>query len=134
MLYIGAVVVNYPFDDYLNSKTENQPKESISSDNDVFINMSLSYSFNHPTMRYSPCNNSEEVFINGITNGAAWYPTSGGMQDYNYWRSGCYEVSLEISCCKYPLASDIEKIWDENKNSLVEYLKIANTGMNYFFQ
>ncbi len=124
--------MNYPFDDYLNSKIENVPKKSLCSDNDVFINISLNYSFSHPNMRYSPCNNSEDVFIDGITNGAAWYPTSGGMQDFNYWKFGCYEVSLEISCCKYPSESEIEKNWLENKNSLIEYLKIANTGIRGF--
>jgi len=38
--------------------------------NDVFKALALNYSFAHTTMRNSPCN--DEVFTNGITNGAAW--------------------------------------------------------------
>ncbi len=51
------------------------------------------------------------------------------MQDYNYWRYGCYEITLEISCCKYPSASKLQEIWLENQKPLLQYLKIANTGV-----
>lgn len=51
------------------------------------------------------------------------------MQDYNYWKHGCMEVTVEVSCCKYPSASNLDEIWLENKQSLVEYLKQANTGV-----
>lgn len=51
------------------------------------------------------------------------------MQDYNYWNSGCMEVTLELGCCKYPPASELENIWLENKQSLLDYLKFANTGI-----
>lgn len=39
----------------------------------------------------------------------------GGMQDYNYIFHGTMELTLEISCCKYPLASTIEQHWLDNK-------------------
>jgi carboxypeptidase D len=54
---------------------------------------------------------------------------AGGMQDYNYWANGCMEITLELSCCKYPAASELEKAWTDNKKSLIEYLKMANTGI-----
>ena len=60
---------------------------------------------------------------------ADWYPITGGMQDMNYWAFGCMEITLEISCCKFPLPSQLETNWNENKKSLVEYLKNANNGI-----
>jgi hypothetical protein len=51
------------------------------------------------------------------------------MQDFNYWAFGCMEVTIELSCCKYPKASELAKIWQENKQPLIEYLKLANTGL-----
>ena len=35
-------------------------------------------------------------FGNGTTNGAAWYPLTGGMQDYNYIWHGCMEVCMHV--------------------------------------
>ena len=60
---------------------------------------------------------------------AAWYPVKGGMQDYNFWSSGCFELTVEISCCKYPPASQLRNIWLDNRKALVEYMKLANTGV-----
>jgi hypothetical protein len=58
----------------------------------------------------------------------------GGMQDYNYWGYGCYEITLEISCCKFPPANQLRQFWIDNKKSLVEYLKKANTGIRGIVQ
>jgi hypothetical protein len=51
------------------------------------------------------------------------------MQDFNYWKYGCIELTLEISCCKYPHKNQLSKIWQENRHSLIEYLKKSNTGV-----
>ena len=51
------------------------------------------------------------------------------MQDYNYWKHGIMETTMEISCCKYPLARELKKLWLLNQKSLIEYLKLANTGV-----
>jgi hypothetical protein len=53
----------------------------------------------------------------------------GGMQDYNYWSVGCMEITLELSCCKFPHPSELEELWLDNKKALVDYLKFANTGV-----
>lgn len=51
------------------------------------------------------------------------------MQDYNYLKHGCIDVTIELTCCKYPKASELENIWEDNKMSLIEYLKQANKGV-----
>ena len=51
------------------------------------------------------------------------------MQDFNYWKHGCLEVAVELTCCKYPPASTLSQLWYDNKNSLIEYLKLANNGV-----
>ena len=51
------------------------------------------------------------------------------MQDYNYWKRGCMEVTLELGCCKYPLSNQLKNIWEQNKQALLDYMKFANTGV-----
>ena len=55
-----------------------------------------------------PCKVGAPQFENGTTNGAAWYPLTGGMQDYNYIWHGCMEVTLELSCCKFPPSAELQ--------------------------
>lgn len=64
--------------------------------------------------------------------GAAWYPLTGGMQDYNYVWFGCYEVTLEISCCKFPPATELKKYWTDNQVSMVKFLAEAHRGVQGF--
>lgn len=71
-------------------------------------------------------------FPNGTTNGAAWYPLTGGMQDYNYIWHGCKEITLELSCCKYPPSSELPKFWEDNRNSLLQLIGEAHRGVKGF--
>ncbi|CAF1039718.1 unnamed protein product, partial [Brachionus calyciflorus] len=121
----GALVANYPFDNYAVSDGFSA-KKSSTNDEDVFRLLALTYSKNHLKMTEG-CNG--DSFPDGITNGAEWYPLRGGMQDVNYWKYGCMEITFEVSCCKYPQKQELEGYWNDNKKSLVEYLKKANTGL-----
>lgn len=46
----------------------------------------------------------------GITNGSAWYPVYGGMQDWMYLAGDAFELTLEISESKHPPVERIAKV------------------------
>ena len=54
------------------------------------------------------------------------------MQDYNYIWHGCMEVTLELSCCKFPPATELSQFWDDNRNSLLQFLGEAHRGVKGF--
>jgi len=78
------------------------------------------------------CKVGAPKFENGTTNGAAWYPLTGGMQDYNYIWHGCMEVTLELSCCKFPPATELPQFWEDNRQSLLTFLGEAHRGVKGF--
>jgi carboxypeptidase D len=51
------------------------------------------------------------------------------MQDFNYARSNAFEVTFELSCCKYPFASVLPGYWRTNKESLLKYIEQAHIGV-----
>lgn len=51
------------------------------------------------------------------------FVNAGGMQDYNYLHANCFEITLELSCCKYPHASELSKEWELNKEPLLAYIE-----------
>ncbi|XP_069703169.1 carboxypeptidase D isoform X3 [Periplaneta americana] len=135
-LHGGALVASYPFDNTPNSSPvfhSYSSTPSLTPDDDVFKHLALTYSNNHPVMsRGKACKAGTPSFNQGITNGAAWYPLTGGMQDFNYVWYGCMEVTLELSCCKYPPAAELPKFWEENRMSLVKFLAEAHRGVHGF--
>jgi len=44
---------------------------------------------------------------------------SGGMQDWNYINSNCFEITVELGCVKYPHAIELPKYWKQNEYSLL---------------
>lgn len=101
--------------------------ESLTPDDDVFKLLAHTYSSNHPVMKTG--SNCNETFPGGITNGAYWYELNGGMQDFNYVFTNCFDVTLELSCCKFPKASMLPNEWARNKRSLLEYMKLVHIGV-----
>ncbi|KOX76817.1 Carboxypeptidase D [Melipona quadrifasciata] len=135
----GALVANYPYD--------NEPKseyniESLSPDDKVFKALALAYSNAHPYMHLGePCPSFpngrntvqsmlEKSFPNGITNGAAWYSVSGGMQDYNYIHSNDFEITIEVGCIKFPNATQLPEYWLENRESLLRLIEMSRKGIH----
>ena len=64
-----------------------------------------------------------ENFPGGITNGAEWYVVFGGMQDWNYVNTNCYEITLELGCVKFPFADQLGKYWEDNQEALLSFME-----------
>lgn len=126
-LHNGALVANYPYD---NSRS-GRSVYTASPDDDIFRQVSLAYSYGHQTMHLGvPCpNDGESGFRDGITNGAEWYNVDGGMQDYNYVHSSCFEITVEQGCRKFPYASELEGIWNANRDALILFIKQVHVGV-----
>lgn len=109
----GALVVNYPWD----YKYERAPDDA------ALIKLSLEYStYNLPMYNGS--------FSQGITNGADWYVTTGCLQDWSYYGTGCIDLTLELSDSKWPPASQLDGLWDDNRESFMHFIKAARYGVN----
>lgn len=134
-LHGGSLVANYPFDD--NPQGESKI-DSPTSDDALFRYLSKTYSYAHATMHLGrPCHPSlmgllDEKFKDGITNGAHWYSVTGGMQDWNYIHTNDMEITIEVSCFKYPWSKDIKKYWEDNKEALIEYMEQVHHGIRGF--
>eukprot|EP00095_Tigriopus_kingsejongensis_P004319 maker-scaffold228_size248166-snap-gene-0.11 protein:Tk04319 transcript:maker-scaffold228_size248166-snap-gene-0.11-mRNA-1 annotation:"GH12395" len=124
----GAVLVNYPWDNYHDSGNFAGPH--ITEDHDVFYQVATAYSLNHRVMHDSLKSCPDwGYFKDGVTNGAEWYPVEGGMQDFNYMFAGTMEVLVEVSCCKFPDRSQLLTQWEDNRHSLTAFIKEALRGI-----
>lgn len=110
-MHEGALVANYPWD----ADAEGKAGYSASPDDATFRHIAWVYSRSHASMYLS------QEFENGITNGNDWYPVYGGMQDFNYVAAKCMELTLELSDEKNPPASTLTKMWEDNRQAMLNY-------------
>ncbi|CAA0842000.1 carboxypeptidase D- putative [Striga hermonthica] len=120
-LHGGALVANYPWDG-----TEDKKRYYYGCpDDQTFRFLASLYSRSHYNMSLS------KEFPGGITNGAFWYPIYGGMQDWNYINSGCFELTLEISDDKWPNATELPTLWEYNRMSMLNLVaSLVKTGLH----
>lgn len=113
----GALVVNYPLDGTPDGKSHYM----ASADDETFIYLAHAYADNHPVLSKM----RQRGFANGITNGASWYTIYGGMQDWNYLQENAMELTLEISERKSPAASELPTIYEQNMQSILEFIRLT---------
>ncbi|XP_069098660.1 carboxypeptidase M-like [Pleurodeles waltl] len=126
VLHGGAMVVVYPYsnDEEAPGHLQNRNKYA---DEDVFKHLAKIYSFTHPEINKG--NFCGDSFPKGIVKGAKWYPIVGGLQDYNYMAGQCYELTLELSCCKYPEAANLPELWEKNREALIRLIGQIHGGL-----
>ena len=110
-MHTGALVVNYPFDG------PNSGSYSACPDDDIFVDLALTYSENHQDMY------TESPFSQGITNGAQWYALFGGLQDWSYVWTKAFDVTLEQNEVKWPNQNLLPGLWDENREAMISYIE-----------
>ncbi|KAL5018004.1 hypothetical protein ScPMuIL_003726 [Solemya velum] len=130
-LHGGDLVANYPYDATRDGTTHKYTK---SPDDATFKYLAGVYASNHAIMakEHKPCDMSgDDNFVEdgGTTNGADWYSVPGGMQDYNYLETDCFEITLELGCEKFPRSNQMEGYWEDNKNALIEFILQVHIGV-----
>jgi len=112
----GAEVLNYPWDTW----------SRLSPDNDWWIYVCREYV--DTVHLYSPTGYLTDL-NNGITNGYAWYTTSGCRQDFMNYFQQCREVTMELSGTKLLPASQLPSHWDWNYRSLLNFIEQSTFGV-----
>jgi carboxypeptidase D len=118
----GALVANYPFDSNPSGASVYSPTPS----DDLFRSIARTYADANPAMAVS---NSHPSFYFGTCNGADWYAISGGLQDWSWVWRGDANLTLEISPVKWPAASALPGYWDDNLESMLQYIERAREGL-----
>ncbi|KAK9955727.1 hypothetical protein ABG768_015583 [Culter alburnus] len=117
-LHGGSVMASFPFDDSSSSASS-----GLTTDEALFRHLAQTYTENHPIMRMDnpgcPVDPKKSF-------------EDGGMQDFNYLKGNCFEVTFRFSCCKYPLASQLFTEWTNNKEALLTYIQKAHIGVRGF--
>ena len=156
--HAGADRGSYPYDGTSNSKNE----YCGTPDDDIFRTLALAYAKSHKTMslnarvcaidrlrtQLSRCSRaagrrSTRALQTAPTGTACTVACRCELrllmrfiltwrQDYNYLHSNCFEITVELSCCKYPAASTLQTEWNNNKEALLVYAEqvhVAIKGM-----
>lgn len=112
----GVEVLNYPWDRWAYLHTDDNWWQYISREYaDTVHSHSLSGYF---------------TFLdNGITNGYAWFGVIGGRQDYMNYFHHCRELTIEISDDKCPQTQNLNKYWEYNYRSLLNYIEQVKYGV-----
>jgi hypothetical protein len=110
----GALVTNYLWD----------YTYTLTSDDAGLRKAALEYSqYNLPMY-------NSTTFPFGITNGADWYVAQGSLQDWAYQATGCWDFTIEVGDVKTPAASQLDGFWNDNRESLLHFVKAARYGVH----
>ena len=48
------------------------------------------------------------------------------FSSFTFVSSNCFEITLEVGCCKYPPAADLESYWNDNRLALLNYTDLVH--------
>ncbi|XP_023287021.1 carboxypeptidase Z-like isoform X1 [Seriola lalandi dorsalis] len=125
----GDLVVSYPYD--LSKHPLERNMLSPAPDDQVFKFLARAYANTHETMsnENAQCGPSRAHSQKGIINGAQWSSFAGGMQDFNYLHTNCFEVTVELGCDKFPPEDELSLGWHQNHEALLTFMEAAHLGI-----
>ncbi|CAG04706.1 unnamed protein product, partial [Tetraodon nigroviridis] len=128
-LHGGELVVTYPYD----MTRDWAPREHTPTPDDSFFRwLATAYASTNQVMsnpNRRPCHNVDFLRHNNIINGADWHNVPGSMNDFSYLHTNCFEVTVELSCDKFPHASELPAEWENNRESLLVYMEQVHRGI-----
>uniref|UniRef100_A0A3B4WZG7 Carboxypeptidase X, M14 family member 1 n=1 Tax=Seriola lalandi dorsalis TaxID=1841481 RepID=A0A3B4WZG7_SERLL len=128
-LHGGELVVTYPYD----MTRDWAPREHTPTADESFfrwlatVYASTNQVMSNPDRR--PCHNKDFLRYNNIINGADWHNVPGSMNDFSYLHTNCFEVTVELSCDKFPHVSELPIEWNNNRESLLVYMEQVHRGI-----
>ncbi|XP_054845894.1 probable carboxypeptidase X1 [Eublepharis macularius] len=129
-LHGGELVVTYPFD---MTRTYWKAQElTPTADDAVFRWLATVYATSNLAMLDDDrrlCHYDDFMREGNIINGANWHTVAGSMNDFSYLHTNCFEITVELSCDKYPHESELPREWENNKESLVVYMEQVRRGI-----
>ncbi|XP_044783793.1 probable carboxypeptidase X1 isoform X2 [Bubalus bubalis] len=129
-LHGGELVVSYPFD---MTRTPWAARElTPTPDEAVFRWLSTVYAGTNRAMQdpdRRPCHSQDFSLYGSIINGADWHTVPGSMNDFSYLHTNCFEVTVELSCDKFPHENELPQEWENNKDALLTYLEQVRMGI-----
>ncbi|XP_073474245.1 probable carboxypeptidase X1 isoform X1 [Aquarana catesbeiana] len=129
-LHGGELVVSYPFD---MARSYWMAKElTPTPDDSMFRWLSTAYATSHRIMSDDNrriCHYDDFIRVGNIINGANWHTVAGSMNDFSYLHTNCFEVTVELSCDKFPHEVELPTEWENNKESLLIYMEQVHRGI-----
>uniref|UniRef100_A0A8C3YMG6 Carboxypeptidase Z n=1 Tax=Catagonus wagneri TaxID=51154 RepID=A0A8C3YMG6_9CETA len=128
-LHGGDLVVSYPFD--FSKHPQEEKMFSPTPDEKMFKLLARAYADVHPMMMDRSENRCGGNFLKrgSIINGADWYSFTGGMSDFNYLHSNCFEITVELGCVKFPPEEALYTLWQHNKEPLLSFVEMVHRGI-----
>uniref|UniRef100_A0A671RTJ9 Carboxypeptidase Z n=1 Tax=Sinocyclocheilus anshuiensis TaxID=1608454 RepID=A0A671RTJ9_9TELE len=125
-LHGGELVISYPL-----TSLDTPKKKGCTYPHQMNKQLARTYADAHPTMSNNDTERCGASFANkeGITNGAQWYSFAGGMSDFNYLHSNCYEITLELGYDKFPSEEELYPEWLRNKEALLSFMEFVSSGI-----
>ncbi|XP_077638674.1 putative carboxypeptidase X1 [Lonchura striata] len=129
-LHGGELVVTYPFD---MSRSSWKARElTPTPDDGVFRWLATVYATANLAMARGerrPCHQHDFSRFGNIINGAHWHTVAGSMNDFSYLHTNCFEITVELSCDKFPHASELPHEWENNRESLLLFMEQVHRGI-----